>query len=131
MAKGADVSGYQTHLRPIRYHVRSHASTNTNYSNNHGIEGVITDSACLDDPKLSHSIQTARYNAQKALLATLLLSHGTPMLLSGDELGHSQQGNNNAYCQDNEITWIDWEHADFELYKYVSKIIRLLPKVQQ
>lgn len=104
--------------------------TNTNYSNNHGIEGVITDSACLDDPKLSHSIQTARYNAQKALLATLLLSHGTPMLLSGDELGHSQQGNNNAYCQDNEITWIDWEHADFELYKYVSKIIKLRKEIE-
>ena len=46
------------------------------------------------------------------MLATLLLSQGTPMLLAGDEFGRTQQGNNNAYCQDNEISWVDWEHDE-------------------
>ncbi|MCY1509591.1 Glycogen debranching enzyme [compost metagenome] len=49
-----------------------------------------------------------RARLQRTLLATLLLSQGTPMLLAGDELGHSQNGNNNAYCQDNETTWLGW-----------------------
>ena len=44
------------------------------------------------------------------MLATLLLSQGTPMLLAGDEFARTQQGNNNAYCQDNEISWVDWKH---------------------
>ena len=46
------------------------------------------------------------------LLATLLLSQGVPMLLAGDEFGRTQRGNNNAYCQDNEISWVDWDLAD-------------------
>ena len=45
------------------------------------------------------------------MLATLLFSHGTPMMLAGDEFGRTQQGNNNAYCQDNEISWVDWDRA--------------------
>ena len=49
------------------------------------------------------------------MLATLLLAQGTPMLLAGDEIGHSQHGNNNAYCQDNAIGWLDWAQADAEL----------------
>ncbi|MGJ3702883.1 glycogen debranching protein GlgX [Variovorax sp. AFSI2.2] len=69
-----------------------------NLSNNCGIEGP------TDDP----AVQAERSRLQRALLATLLLSQGTPMLLAGDELGHSQQGNNNAYCQDNETTWLAW-----------------------
>ncbi|BEP63884.1 glycogen debranching protein GlgX [Variovorax sp. V213] len=69
-----------------------------NLSNNCGIEGP------SDDP----AVQAERSRLQRALLATLLLSQGTPMLLAGDELGHSQQGNNNAYCQDNETTWLAW-----------------------
>jgi glycogen operon protein len=69
-----------------------------NLSNNCGVEGP------SDDP----AVQARRSRLQRALLATLLLSQGTPMLLAGDELGHSQQGNNNAYCQDNETTWLAW-----------------------
>ncbi|CAN7185312.1 glycogen debranching protein GlgX [Variovorax paradoxus] len=69
-----------------------------NLSNNCGVEGP------SDDP----AVQAERGRLQRALLATLLLSQGTPMLLAGDELGHSQQGNNNAYCQDNETTWLAW-----------------------
>ncbi|KIQ23069.1 glycogen debranching protein [Variovorax paradoxus] len=69
-----------------------------NLSNNCGVEGQSDDAAVL----------ARRSRLQRALQAVLLLSQGTPMLLAGDELGHSQQGNNNAYCQDNETTWLAW-----------------------
>ncbi|MDH6592449.1 glycogen operon protein [Variovorax sp. TBS-050B] len=69
-----------------------------NLGNNCGVEGP------SDDP----AVQAERARLRRALLATLLLSQGTPMLLAGDEIGHSQQGNNNAYCQDNETTWLRW-----------------------
>ena len=48
---------------------------------------------------------------RRGLMAAMLLSQGTPMLLMGDELGRSQQGNNNAYCQDNELSWLDWQNT--------------------
>ncbi|MBW4090020.1 MAG: glycogen debranching protein GlgX [Proteobacteria bacterium] len=73
-----------------------------NLSNNWGEEGP------TDDPALVE----LRERVKRALLASLLLAHGTPMLLAGDEFGRSQQGNNNAYCQDNEISWLDWRLAD-------------------
>ena len=57
-------------------------------------------------------------------LATLFISQGIPMLVAGDELGKTQKGNNNAYCQDNEISWIDWENADHELIGFVKDIIK-------
>ena len=69
-----------------------------NVSANHGVEGP------TEDP----DILALRANAQRAMLSTLFVSHGTPMLLAGDEMGRTQQGNNNAYCQDNEISWLDW-----------------------
>src|SRR3712207_8331294 len=62
------------------------------------------------------------------MLATLLLSRGTPMLLAGDEFARTQQGNNNAYCQDNEVSWIDWEGIDedgVELLEFTRKLIQL------
>jgi glycogen operon protein len=59
------------------------------------------------------------------MLATMMLSQGVPMLLGGDELGRTQQGNNNAYCQDNELTWFDWESADEELLAFTKRIIGL------
>jgi glycogen operon protein len=61
------------------------------------------------------------------LLASLLLSQGVPMLLAGDEFGHTQQGNNNAYCQDNELTWLAWEIAeqDKQLLEFVRELLRL------
>ena len=62
---------------------------------------------------------------QRNFLATLLLSQGVPMLLGGDEIGRTQQGNNNAYCQDNEISWFDWEHADEDLLQFTRGLIRL------
>ena len=57
------------------------------------------------------------------MLATLLLSFGIPMLLGGDEMDRTQRGNNNAYCQDNEITWFDWAGADQELLAYTGKLV--------
>ena len=58
-------------------------------------------------------------------MGTLLLSQGVPMLLGGDELGRTQRGNNNAWCQDNELSWFDWEHADEELLAFARRLIRL------
>ncbi|MBE9610236.1 glycogen debranching protein GlgX [Chitinilyticum piscinae] len=78
-----------------------------------------------EGPSDDAGINTLRERAQKALLATLLLSQGTPMLLAGDELGHSQQGNNNAYCQDNDITWLDWQNAQSGLADYVAELIAI------
>jgi len=86
-----------------------------NLSNNCGEEGPTTNQAIL----------LLRRKLKRALLATLLLSRGTPMLLAGDEIGNSQKGNNNAYCQDNEISWIDWRHADTNLAKFVASLISL------
>jgi pullulanase/glycogen debranching enzyme len=58
-------------------------------------------------------------------IATLFFSRGVPMLLAGDELGRTQQGNNNAYCQDNEISWVDWGRMDWDLAAFVQKISAL------
>lgn len=93
--------------------------TSNNHSNNHGIEGLEGD---LD-------VMARRQASVKALLTTLLLSQGTPMLLAGDEQGHSQQGNNNAYCQDNTLTWLDWKHADDALTHFTASLIRLRKRI--
>ncbi len=69
-----------------------------NFSANHGVEGESKDAAIL----------ALRARQSRNLLASLLLSQGTPMLLAGDEFGNSQSGNNNAYCQDNPLGWLDW-----------------------
>ncbi len=83
-----------------------------NFSDNCGVEGE------TDDPK----IIALRRQRQRNLLATLFLSQGTPMLLAGDEIGNSQDGNNNAYCQDNEIGWIAWAEADEDLLDFVARL---------
>lgn len=81
-----------------------------NFSWNNGAEGP------SDDP----SVQAARQADLRALLGTLFASTGTIMLTAGDEFGRSQQGNNNAYCQDNEIAWVDWSARDMSLEDYVA-----------
>jgi isoamylase len=86
-----------------------------NFSDNCGVEGPTEDEAIL----------AQRRRLVRAMLASLLLSQGTPMLLAGDELGHSQAGNNNAYCQDNAITWLDWADVDHELLGFVRELIAL------
>ena len=90
-----------------------------NLSWNCGVEGA------TDDP----AVLALRARLQRALLATLLLSQGTPMLAAGDELGHSQGGNNNPYCQDNATTWIDWSRADELLIDFCARLIALRHRV--
>ncbi len=86
-----------------------------NLSFNCGVEGP------TDDP----AVLSLRGRQQRNLLATLLLSQGTPMLMAGDEMGRSQGGNNNAYCQDNEISWVDWSEAaaDASLFRFVRLLM--------
>jgi glycogen operon protein len=69
-------------------------------------------------------IRRLRHRQKRNFLATLLLSQGVPMLLGGDELGRTQQGNNNAYCQDNEISWYNWENVDEALHDFCRKLIQ-------
>lgn len=89
--------------------------TDDNLSWSHGVEGE------TDDP----AVLSARSRDQRNLLATLLLSRGTPMLAMGAELGHTQRGNNNAYAQDNELSWLDWEKADSTLTGATAKLLAL------
>jgi glycogen operon protein len=84
-----------------------------NHSRNWGAEGP------TDDP----AVLALRNRHRRNLIATLLLSQGVPMVLAGDELGHSQNGNNNAYCQDNETSWIDWASADEAFLRFVQRVI--------
>ncbi len=86
-----------------------------NHNANCGVEGP------TDDP----AVNLQRGRLQRALLACALLSQGTPMLAAGDEFGHSQQGNNNPYCQDNETTWLDWSRADDDLLAYTRRVLSI------
>ena len=65
----------------------------------------------VEGPTADENIRDTRARVMRALLATVLCAHGTPMLLAGDEFARTQHGNNNAYCQDNEVSWIDWKQA--------------------
>jgi len=86
-----------------------------NWSWNHGVEGASADPAVV----------AARARDVRSLLATLLLSRGTPMLAMGDELGRTQHGNNNAYAHDGPLTWIDWAAADTGLAAFVAALVAL------
>ncbi|HEX7994553.1 MAG TPA: glycogen debranching protein GlgX [Streptosporangiaceae bacterium] len=88
---------------------------NHNRSWNCGVEGDTGDEDVL----------ALRRRQQRNFLATLLLSQGVTMMLAGDETGRTQQGNNNAYCQDNEISWLDWEHQDEALLEFTRRMIAL------
>jgi isoamylase len=86
-----------------------------NRSWNCGVEGP------TDDPEVNE----LRSRQQRNFMTTLLLSQGVPMIAHGDELGRTQQGNNNVYCQDNELSWIDWESADTELIEFTRTVSAL------
>ena len=89
-----------------------------NFSDNFGIEGE------TDDPRVNE----LRARQKRNFLASLFLSQGTPMLLAGDELGRTQKGNNNTYCQDNELNWIDWSNISQDgksLQKFVANLCRV------
>ena len=111
-------------LRDIVSYARKHNEANgennrdgtdNNFSWNNGVEGKTKNQAA----------QSARAGDLRAMLASLFLSRGTIMLTAGDEFGRSQQGNNNAYAQDNDLTWLDWEHADTDLLAFVRSLIKL------
>jgi isoamylase len=89
--------------------------TDENLSYNYGVEG----------PTMDPQIQAVRARQQRNFLATLLLSQGVPMLQAGDEVGRTQYGNNNPYCQDNKISWLDWnlDEAALELLSFTRKVI--------
>jgi isoamylase len=86
-----------------------------NRSYNFGVEGP------TDDPE----VLTMRARQQRNFIATLMLSQGVPMLLHGDELGRTQQGNNNGYAQDNELTWMHWDETDHPLVEFTAALARL------
>ena len=88
--------------------------TDDNRSWNSGVEGPTS------DPR----IQALRARRSRSLLATLLLSFGIPLLLGGDERGRTQRGNNNAYCQDNEVTWFDWSQVDAGLLGFTKDLLQ-------
>ena len=89
---------------------------NNNFSDNNGVEG----------PSADPGIEAIRSRQIRNLLATLLLSQGVPMLLAGDECRRTQRGNNNAWCQDNDVSWIDWSLVDSNaaLVRFVRELIR-------
>ncbi|MCL2380427.1 MAG: glycogen debranching protein GlgX [Treponema sp.] len=88
---------------------------NNNLSANYGVEG----------PSADAKIQALRFRQMKNFIASMMVSLGTPMLLGGDEIGRTQRGNNNAYCQDNEISWYDWSlvSKNASLYRFVKEMI--------
>jgi len=92
-----------------------------NYSNNWGTEGP------SDDPV----IEETRARVSRSMLTTLLTSLGTPLILGGDEFGRTQSGNNNAYCQDNEISWFDWTRLESEKGRAMSEYVRRLTAIRR
>ena len=110
----ADIVAYE-HKHNLANCEDNRDGDNHNHSGNCGHEGP------TDDP----AILARRLRRQKNLIATLFLAQGVPMLLGGDEFGRTQQGNNNAYCQDNEISWVDWDllKRNRELFDFVRQAI--------
>ncbi len=92
----------------------NHDGHGENYSDNMGVEG----------PTEKVAIRAARARRKRNMMATLMLSQGTPMIWAGDERGHSQGGNNNAYAQDNASSWIDWARFDAEFHAFTRQMIR-------
>jgi len=112
----ADLTAYDTKDNLANGH-NGTDGTNDNRSWNHGVEG------CTDDP----DVTARRRRSMRNLLGTLLLSTGVPMLAAGDEIGRSQGGNNNPYCQDNETSWTSWELEPWQadLLETTRRLVRL------
>ncbi|WMY11181.1 glycogen debranching protein GlgX [Paraburkholderia phenoliruptrix] len=114
----ADITAYE-HKHNEANREGNRDGHNENCSSNWGVEGPTDDPAILD----------TRKRVARSMIATLLIALGTPMLLAGDESLRTQDGNNNAYCQDNEISWIDWERAESpdgrQMTEFVSRVVAL------
>ena len=111
-------------LNDLVSYAQKHNQAN-GHDNSDGSDNNLSTNAGVEGPTDDANVNARRARLKRNMLATLLLSQGVPMLLAGDERGHSQHGNNNAYCQDNEITWLDWEHIDHELLVFTRRLIAL------
>jgi isoamylase len=104
----------------------SHKHNQANGEDNRdGRDGEACHNFGIEGPTSDPSILQTRQSVQRAMLATMLLAQGTPMLAAGDELGRSQQGNNNAWCQDKPLNWIDWDKADKDLVDFCASVLAL------
>ena len=104
----------------------NHRHNLANGENNRDGQGNNLNFNCGEEgPSNNAQVQQLRQLLQRALLATNLLAQGTPMLCAGDELGHTQNGNNNPYCQDNATTWINWAEVDADLLAFTRHVISL------
>jgi len=102
-------------------HKHNHANGEDNRD---GRDGELSSGFGAEGPSNDAAIRASRERVRRAMLATLLLAQGTPMLNAGDEIANSQGGNNNAYCQDNAIGWLNWDQADHGLAAYVGELLR-------
>ena len=109
-------------LRDLVSYDRKHNEANGE-SNRDGTDDNRSWNCGAEGPTGDPDVLALRARQSRAMLATLMLSFGVPMLLGGDELGRTQQGNNNAYCQDNEITWFDWSQVDGDLREFTTRLI--------
>jgi len=94
---------------------------NANFSDNFGVEGETNNS----------TIAQLRLRQKRNLMTTLFIAQGTPMLLAGDEIGNSQQGNNNAYCQDNQLSWLNWQQAELDHNQDLLNFVKHLTNLRK
>ncbi len=111
-------------LVDLSSHDRKHNEANGE-DNRDGRDGEPSAAFGAEGPSEDPAIAATRSRVRRALLATLLLAQGTPMMASGDETGHSRGGNNNAYCQDNATGWIDWPGADASMTAFATRVLAL------
>lgn len=127
-APGASVNFITAHdgftLNDLVSYRHKHNDANGEH-NRDGHHDNLSTNAGIEGPTPDPTIVAARDRRRRALLATLLLAQGTPMLLAGDELGNSQGGNNNAYCQDNATGWVDWDRIDVDFLNFARLLTTL------
>ncbi len=111
-------------LADVVSYSRKHNHANLE-DNRDGRDGELCANFGVEGPTEDLAIQATRARVRRAMLATLALAQGTPMLCGGDEIGHSQGGNNNAYCQDNAVTWLDWSSAEPTTQAFVAQLLSL------
>lgn len=111
-------------LRDLVSYSRKHNEANRE-GNSDGHHDNLSDNMGQEGPTRDRELQAARARRVRAMLATLFLAQGTPMLLAGDEMGRSQSGNNNAYAQDNPTSWVDWDRADQALIGFTARLSAL------
>ena len=127
-APSASINFVTTHdgftLHDLVSYERKHNEANLE-SNRDGSDHNRSWNSGEEGPSEKPEVNALRAKQKRNLLATLFFSQGIPMLVAGDELGRTQGGNNNAYCQDNETSWLDWEGADRELMQFVIRLVEL------